>query len=432
MIYRRLLIIAALLALSIPAKLLADTPPAPPGITPQQALCVVASLFILTASLSDDQLENLIEKCCPPDSSGIPNCVSTYGVDNLLLYARLVITAHAKQSGQFGAGAGPQPKVLTPKSLVMGTPGSQHSAARDGTPQATTIAATAYPVTVPFRSFGLPPLYGGGALKVTTTCNSALNPTAFWTDHEDALVTRNNMCTGAQIASISVPTRPLQIGITPDGVWTIVTSFDNAISFIQTDTNKVANIIQTDSNTNPDGISISPDGSYALVTNFNNIESSLLVVDIASQSITSTIKLDRAYPQSVFLNPDATLAWVSYPFDNVVEVIDVLTGVLSATVSVPMPVDVVFNATGTLAYISSSPAGSPGSVLLVNTSNYSVMQTIPTGTGASDLMLSLDGGTLNVNNYFDDSVTVINTTTLATKTYNIVGTPRGAVEVPVQ
>ena len=430
MTYRRLLIIATLFALSIPAKLLAQTAAPPPTITPKEALCVVASLFILTASLSDDQLQNLIDKCCPP--SGTPNCVSSGLANALLLYAQMVITAHAKQSGQYGAGAGPQPKVLTPKSLVMGTPGSQRPAARDGTPRATTIAATAYPVTVPFRSFGLPPLYGGGMLNVTTVCNSALNPTAFWTDHQNALVTRNNMCTGTQIASINVPTLPLQIGITPDGVWTIVTSFNNAISFIQTDTNTVVSTIQTDSNTNPDGLAISPDGSYALVTNFNNIESALLVVDIASQSISSTIKLDRAYPQSVFLNPDATLAWVSYPFDNVVEVIDVLTGVLSATVSVPMPVDVVFNATGTLAYVSSSPTGSPGSVLVVNTSNYSVTQTIPAGTGASDLMLSLDGGTLNVNNYFDDSVTVINTATLATKTYNIVGTPRGAVEVPIQ
>ena len=60
------------------------------------------------------------------------------------------------------------------------------------------------------------------------------------------------------------------------------------------------------------------------------------------------------------------------------------------------PLDVVFNATGTIAYISSQ---GPGSVLAVDTTTYSILKNIPTGLGASDLLLSPDGGILTVSNW---------------------------------
>src|SRR6202043_3084893 len=100
----------------------------------------------------------------------------------------------------------------------------------------------------------------------------------------------------------------------------------------------------TDGNTFPSGLAISPNGEYALVTNYNNVSQALLVVDVASKAVASTIPLDRIFPQSVYLNPDATLAWVTYPWVNAVEVIDILTGTVNYALNVITPYDVAFNA----------------------------------------------------------------------------------------
>src|SRR5579872_2925409 len=125
--------------------------------------------------------------------------------------------------------------------------------------------STAFVETLPFRSFAVPLLTFGSAPSPTAAqCNSQLTPTAFTVDHVDGFVTRNNMCTGAILATIPVADGPLQVGVTPDGKWGIVTSYYNAISFINTDTNNVDNVIMTDDNTNPAGLAISPDGAYAL------------------------------------------------------------------------------------------------------------------------------------------------------------------------
>ncbi|HTS50662.1 MAG TPA: hypothetical protein VMH05_22105 [Bryobacteraceae bacterium] len=257
-----------------------------------------------------------------------------------------------------------------------------------------------------------------------------MNPTVFQVFHPDGVVKRSSMCNDTAYTTIAVTSNPLQVQVTPDGKWGIVTSFDNAISFINTDTNTVDNVIQTDPNTFPSGLAISPDGSFALVTNYNNSNVDLLVIDLKKQAITGTIPLPFEYPQSVFLNPDATLAWVTYPFNNVVVVIDVMTGAVVTSVQVSEPIDVVFNFTGTVAYISSA---TPGSVLAVDTKSYSVIQNITTAAGSSDLLLSPDGGTLTVNNLDDSSISVIDAASLKLlQTIPLSGQPIGVALAPIQ
>lgn len=123
-----------------------------------------------------------------------------------------------------------------------------------------------------------------------------------------------------------------------------MTNYQNAITFIDTNTNKVSNTIQTDSNFTPSGIAISSDGAYALVTNYEPPPDAFLaVVDIAGKTISRTIPLDTEYPQSVYINPDGTLAWVTFPWDNRVEVIDIMTGMLVRALVFETPYSVAFN-----------------------------------------------------------------------------------------
>lgn len=287
------------------------------------------------------------------------------------------------------------------------------------------------PPPLPYRTFAIPPLtFGDAPLTFVPQCNAAAGPTAFHVVHLDNVVTRINQCTEATIAVIKVPSNPLEVQVTPDAKWAIVTSYDNAISFIDTSSNKVAKVIQTDFDTFPSGISISPDGSFALVTSYIDQNPALLVIDVPNQAIKSRIPLPLAYPQSVFLNPDATLAWVTYPFGGEVEVVDVMTGIIDQSIPVTQPLHVVFNATGTVAYVSSQ---GPGSVLAVDTTTYSILKNIPTGLGASDLQLSPDGGILTVSNWQGNSISEIDTFSLSLiQTIPLGGPPIGVALVPVQ
>jgi len=318
----------------------------------------------------------------------------------------------------FGPTTGPAPDRIGP-------PGASRLSAR------ATASGSTFTLTLPFRDLPSGPLATEVTSPAPWKCNSSANPTFFRVFHIDDVVTRYSLCQVAPIASIPVPDLPLQVRVTPDGSQAIVTSYSGAVTFINTATNAVSGSVQTPSDPNfaPDGLAISPDGSYALVTNYlARPYSYLAVIDTASRQITSKIALDTDYPESVFINPDGTLAWVTYPWNNVVEVVDILTGTITELLRVTQPFSIVFNPTGTRAFVSSGA----GSVQVIDTSTYATIQSVPADLGAMDLLISPDGGYVTVNNSQAQSVTLIDTRTLTATTTNIGGTPEGAALVPSQ
>ena len=403
--------------------------------------CIDGEMWVVTVwwfwniRIGDVKTVDKMEKCCSAgghakegfaevprdDSNSCPGSTTPQGGNAANANSSAGVSA-GDQSGTGQPVTGPPPPQ--PGVLAVSTPRALRTVSHQG------AAATAFARTAPFRLFPFATFFNisGAALPTSTPqCNSQLNPTMLAIDHLGGQVNRLNMCSGAAVTSISVPSNPLQVRVTPDGSQAIVTSYDNAISFIDTTTNAVT-VLPTDPNTFPSGLAISPDGSYALVTNYLDVAPALLVVDVASKSITSTISLDQIFPQSVYLNPDATLAWVTYPWVNEVEVIDILTGNVNTAFSVLTPYDVAFNATGTTAYIASGT----GSILFVDTHTYAVTATLAAGGGACDLTLTPDGRILTVNNYLDGTITVIDTVTMASQTYPVSGAPRGTVLAPVQ
>ncbi|HEX6894361.1 MAG TPA: YncE family protein, partial [Bryobacteraceae bacterium] len=177
------------------------------------------------------------------------------------------------------------------------------------------------------------------------------------------------------------------------------------------------------------GLAIAPDGTYALATNYlTPPDSYLAVVDIDSKQIKKKIPLDRPYPQSVYINPDGTLAWVTYPWNSSVEVIDILTGTLVQGLVIIEPFSIAFSPNGTRAYISS--AG--GSVQVIDTSTYRLIKSVPAGPGATDLQVTPDGAFVYANNSEDRSITVIETQSLTSTTQTLSGVPQGSALVPPQ
>lgn len=302
---------------------------------------------------------------------------------------------------------------------------------RSGSRRAATPAPApaAIALTLPYRELPLIPFTPDPSPTITTSCASQLNPTGFAVDHINSTVTRYAICNSQPIAVVHVTGNPLQVRVTPDGSQAIVTSYDNGITFIDTSSNQITKVIQTGPDVFPSGVVIAPDGSYALVTSYIDVNPALLVLDVQSQSIAGSIPLDTQYPQSVFLNPDATLAWVTYPWDNAVEVIDILTGLVVENLVVINPFDVAFNPTGTVAYVASGA----GSVQMIDTASYRTTQSVPADLGACDLSVSLDGHTVTVNNYLAGTITSFDPRLAPfSVTVSAGASPRGAVTVPLQ
>jgi YVTN family beta-propeller protein len=344
---------------------------------------------------------------CDPDESTDPN-------------GNPAANANSAASSASNASSAPQGSSPSPKFRARTT------AFPPNAKPAASPAPGSFAFTVPYRELGVVPFSPIQNVNPNVSCNSELNPTAFLVDHLRGTVTRFNMCNGQPVATLNVVSHPLQVRVTPDGSQAIVTSYDNGITFISTATNQITNVLQP--NILASGLVISADGSYALVTNYDNVVPYLAVVDIASQSITGQIPLDQAYPQSVFLNPDNTLAWVTYPWVNVVEAIDLLTGTVTRQLSIPTPYDVAFSPTGDTVYIASGA----GTVEVIDTGTYQTTASVPAGLGACDLQVSPDGHFVTVNNYLAGSFTLFDTRAVpfsVTVTESFM--PHGVVSVPI-
>jgi hypothetical protein len=309
-------------------------------------------------------------------------------------------------------GSPPQPKSGAP-ALPIGT--LSQPAARK--PHATASESAAFLpkqlLDLPFVPIVPPP--------ATTTCGSSY-PDVFQVNHLNALVTRISTCPFAIKMTIPVVTRPLQVVMTPDGLSALVTSFDNALNFIDLATNKVTFTLMTDSSINPDGLAISPDGTRAYITSFNT-NGGVAIVDLAARKIIATIST-VAYPQGVALTPDGSQAWITSPLAASVDIYDLLTNTHVTGLAIPETTDIAFNSTGTHAYITTTSTV-PGSVVEVDTSTYKILKTYTVGLGPTDIKMSYADQFLVVNNNGGGSVSVIDLIKDVVVTANVGTSPSG-------
>ncbi len=239
--------------------------------------------------------------------------------------------------------------------------------------------------------------------SATANCDSTF-PDIFQTDHAEALVTRVSTCPFAIKVTIPVATRPLQVAVTPDGSTALVTSFDNAVNFIDLATNKVTYTLLTDSTINPHGLAISPDGTRAYITSFNT-NGLIAVIDLASKKIIATIPT-ISYAQGLTLTPDGSQLWVTSPLAASVDIFDTLTNTRVTGLNISETIDVAFNSTGTRAYVTTSST-IPGSVVAVDTATYQIIKSYTVGLGPSDIAMAYGDQFLVVNNNSDGSVSVV-------------------------
>ncbi len=256
----------------------------------------------------------------------------------------------------------------------------------------------------------------------TAACQSSF-PDVLRTVHTNALVTRISTCPFQIKATIPVVTRPLQVAITPDGSSALVTSFDNAVNFINLATNQVSFTLNTDPSINPDGIAISSDGTRAYVTSFNTNNPVVMVIDLTSNSVITTIKT-IPYAQGVAMTPDGSQLWITSPLGASTDVLDTLSNTEITNLGVAQSTGVAFNSTGTRAYITSQ-SNVPGTVVAVDTATFKTLNTYTVGSGPTDIEMSYGDQFLVVNNWGAGSVSVIDLVKNAVVTTNVGSNPSG-------
>jgi DNA-binding beta-propeller fold protein YncE len=246
-------------------------------------------------------------------------------------------------------------------------------------------------------------------------------------NHDNASVNRMGTCPFQPKATIAVATRPLQIAITPDGSTALVTSFDNAVNFIDLNSNRVTFTLQTGSSINPNGIAITSDGKTAYITSFAPSGAVVAKIDLGSRSIVSTLLVD-AYPQNLVLSPDDSQLFVTFPYENEVGIIDTFTFTMAYSFTVPAPRGIAFNSKGTKAYIAS--AGNPdnataGTLVEFNTNNFQIANRYNVGLGPNDVAVLYGDQFVATSNYEGQSISKIDTVSGTVQTVNVNGRPSG-------
>jgi DNA-binding beta-propeller fold protein YncE len=268
-----------------------------------------------------------------------------------------------------------------------------------------------------------PPLYSPGDYPSTPVCGGSTAPDALQVNHRQGTVTRYNPCSDAARTQIAVGSNPLQVGVTPDGSQALVSGFDGTLTVVDLATNETT-ILRTD-NFNPSGVAISPDGSYAHVASFNASRPVVMKVDMNKQ-VTDMLTMPIQYPQSVVFTSDGSQAYVLFPFERTVEIIDTLTFTVTKTLTTAAPIlSVAFNATGTQAYMASRTA--PGSIQVLDMTTYKVMKSITVPDNPVDMIVIDD--LLFVNSFDGASVSMIDLENFAViQSIKFSGKPIGLIQ----
>jgi YVTN family beta-propeller protein len=237
----------------------------------------------------------------------------------------------------------------------------------------------------PVRSLPFRPVLGGRTVANGTgsTCDPAV--VVLSAGYRRGTVLPMNPCKFTMGAEIATGAGSLEIVITPDGKQAWVTNYNGSVVVIDTAALSVSTTIQVPG-THPFGIAMSPDGATAYVASYDAVSPALVLIDVPGRKVRSTTAV-AVPPQNLFVSPDGLLLWVTSQLANNVAVYDTLTLTrVAAITSIPLPTGVAFNPTGTVAYIASATA--PGTVQAVNTTDYSVTKSYTVGNEPADLRMA--------------------------------------------
>lgn len=210
------------------------------------------------------------------------------------------------------------------------------------------------------------------------------------------------------------------ITFNPNGNTAYVAGYPGTISIIDTATNTVTGTITT-VNTPLYSLAITPDGSKLYAVNISFID----VIDTATNTVITTIS-GLSSSHFMVITSDGTTGYISNFSGNNVLILDVatntITGQIPLTFNGPFPL--VLSPDGTKLYVANN---NDNTISVVNIPAYTLAQTI-TNVNFSDiywLAITPNGKTLYVNNFESGKVSAVNTSTYAVT--NVPGSTLGEI-----
>lgn len=174
-----------------------------------------------------------------------------------------------------------------------------------------------------------------------------------------------------------------------------------------------------DSDHNMDMLNIDYPAAYIVNGTSNNIS----VIKLSDNTVTETIGLNGAtYPHHIYLNPAKTKFAVAITSTDLsgghvghtgtltglkVQIIDAVTGMIDKEIALTkMPHNAIFNPSGTELWIGQMDT-MQSQVLVYNTSDWTLKNTIDVGAGLSEVTFSFDGTMAFACNTMDGTVSLI-------------------------
>lgn len=168
-----------------------------------------------------------------------------------------------------------------------------------------------------------------------------------------------------------------------------------------------------------DMLNIDYPAAYIVNGSYNNIS----VIKLSDNTVTETIGLNGAtYPHHIYLNPAKTKLAVAITSTDLsgghgghggtlpglkVQIIDAVTGMIDKEIVLnKMPHNAIFNSTGTELWLGQSDSVQ-SQVLVYNTSDWTLKNTINVGAGLSEVTFSSDGSMAFACNTDDGTVSLI-------------------------
>jgi len=257
------------------------------------------------------------------------------------------------------------------------------------------------------ESLPFAPIFSRDAeIAAIAPCDPTLQPFFYVVNHDHSTVTAASPCPARVNKVIPVASRPLQVAMTRDAATVVVTSYDNALTFIDTASNTVTATMNVSQDLFPNGIAITPDGTKAYVTSYIDVGPCVFVVDLVAHTVLTRIAMPMQYPSSITLTPDGSQAWVSFLEQSGIVIVDTLTNTVATTLpNISSPVGIAFDAYGTKAYIASST--SPGTLFVVNAITLDIIARVTVGFNPVDVNITPGGRWIFVTHTGSDYVAVI-------------------------
>src|SRR5215831_4067975 len=262
------------------------------------------------------------------------------------------------------------------------------------------------------------------ALALTLACllgpASTRAQNAYITNQSSITVSVIDTATDTVIATIPVGLNPFGVAVSPDGSKVYVTNISsNTVSVIDTATNAVIATIPVGLPPPPPpfcgpvcdmAVAVSPDGSKVYVTNTFSNSNTVSVIDTATNMVSATIPIGRAF--GVAVTPDGSKVYVTntFGFPAPVSVIDTATNTIIARTGDPLQggsFGVAVSPDGSKVYVAN---GFGNTVSVIDTATNTVTATIfVRGFTSIGVAVTPDGSKVYVANLASNTVSVIDT-----------------------